>query len=462
MRHTPLLVAVAVIVAACTGGTVATTTSSTTTTTEPPPPPTSTTIVEPLRFTALGVDSVGLAGLPDGPTLTAGFGRRLGIAFDDLAGGIVFEQEIEGVWQTFHLPAGRRDPVELVVAGARLGDVGFVADRPVTAASWTDDALLLQTVKGGAPEVFVREDLDLPAGSVTGVSLGGDRMVVAVESDGCHDAVVLDLTGEVLAGPFGVCSAVAPVVTPGGGLVVWLEVGASTRVVFVDVDTGEEVARHQTVAEVVALDTARAAAVVTATDRVLRIDEGGTVTDLAWEPAGSPVAATALRAPLVVSDLASLGGTEYPTDCSASELPPPREVSGLSPEAARTRTVIAGAARNCDFYGLARAASGAFSGPDDLADAFIRAEIDGIPLMADLVRTLDLPFTTESGVDGASFVWPSVASVDAEVGDADWEALEALYNEERIEEWRSGRGPFDGMSVRITEDGAWVALGGVE
>ncbi|MEX1280622.1 MAG: hypothetical protein AB1Z57_00310 [Acidimicrobiia bacterium] len=461
MRRSALLLATAVVVAACGSGPVATTTSSTTTTTTAPPVTTTAAPVEPIPFAALAIDTAAVTGLPDGPSLTAGFGRRLGIAHDDLAGGIVYEELADEVWQVWLLEAGRRDPVAIGVPGARLGDVDFLADRPVTAVLWTDDALLLQTVKGGAPDVLVRSDLALPDDPISGISIGGSLLGVATVADECHDVTILSSGGDPVGEPFGLCAAVPPRLTPDGSLVVHLEVGASTRVVFVDTGTGEEVARHQVPTGVVGFTADVGAAVVAVPDAVLRVSVAGTTERLDWDPVGNPVVATALRAPLVVSDLASLGGTEFPTDCSARELAAPEPVSGLSPAADRTRTVIIGAARNCDFYGLATVPSGNFSGPVDLADTLIRAELDGIPLMADLVRTLELPFATETATSGASFIWPSVAGIDTEVGDADWEALEALYNEERIEEWRSGRAPFDGMSVWITEDGQWIGLGGV-
>jgi hypothetical protein len=459
MQRMAVLLTMAALLASCGSGEAATTTSAPTTTTAPPPPSTTTTSLPVPEFAVLGATVGALEGIPDGPILLSGIGRRLGTAFDDVGGGIVFEQLVDGVWQTWHLEAGRREPIELGIPGARLGDVGFLSDRPVTAALWSEDAIVLQVVKGGAPDVLVAGDLPIGDGDISGVTLGDTLLAVATVADDCHDVTILTITGELVSGPFGLCGATPPSITGDGSLLVYLDVGASTRVVFADPTTGEEVARQQVDDEVFALAAGPSAAVVTRPDGVDEVTPDGVSDSLAWDPRGVPIGATPLRAPLVVSDLATLGGDEIPADCSASGLPELAPQSGLSPDADRRRNLIVAAATDCDYLRLAAYAAPDFDGPDDLVLALARAEADGIPAMGDIVRTLGLPHAANGATPDIEFVWPSI--LGDEPTDEDWAALRLVYNEERIEEWRTGRGPFDGMSITITEAGLWTELGGL-
>jgi hypothetical protein len=172
------------------------------------------------------------------------------------------------------------------------------------------------------------------------------------------------------------------------------------------------------------------------------------------------VFASELRAPVTPSDLASLGGVSIPVDCSATGLPDPAPASGLTPAADATRTAVANAALGCNYWRLGSLASPEFEGPEDLALTVIEREANGIPVMADIANTLGLPYGERASLDGGiEFVWPSI--LDDEPADEDWELLRLLYNEERIADWREGRIPFDGLSIVITEDGAWTELGGI-
>lgn len=460
MQRMAALAAAAVLLASCGSGADSTTTVAPTSTSTTAPAPTTTTTPPVPEFAALGSTLGALEAVPDGPFLLSGIGRRLGLAFDDVGGGIVFEQLVDGVWQTWHLEAGRREPVEIGVPGARLGDVGFLSERPVTAALWSEEAIVLQVVKGGAPDVLVTGDLPIGDGEVSGVTLGDTLLAVATVVDDCHDVTVLTLDGEAVSGPFGLCGATPPSITDDGELLTYLDVGASTRVVFVDPDTGDEIGRQQVADASFALTAGPTGAVVTRPDGVDAVTPAGVVDSLAWDPHGVPVAATALRAPLVVSDLATLGGDAIPTDCSAAGLPSLAPQSGLSPAADRMRTAMSAAASDCDYLRLAALAAVEFDGPDDLVLALARAEADGLPAMGDVVRTLGLPHAANGTTPGIEFVWPSI--LGDEPTDEDWAALRLVYNEERIEEWRTGRGPFDGMSVTITEDGRWTGLGGLD
>lgn len=459
MQRTAALIASALVLASCVSGDAAPTTTVPPTTTAPPAPSTTTTSLPVPEFAALGATVAALEGVPDGPVLLSGIGRRLGVAHDDVAGGIVFEQQADGVWQTWYLEAGRREPTELGVPGARLGDVGFLSDRPITAALWSEDAVVLQVVKGGAPEVLVTEDLPIGDGDVSGVTLGDTVIAVATVVDDCHDVTLLTPTGEAVAGPLGLCGATPPAITDDGALIVYLDIGASTRVVFVDAASGDELARQQVDDTAFALTAGPSGAVVTRPDGVDEVTVEGVRDSLAWDPTGPPVAATALRAPLVVSDLATLGGDAIPTDCSAARLPEPASQSGLSPPADLRRSAIVRAAIDCDYFRLSLLTATEFEGPEDLILTLTRAESEGTPAMGDIVRTLGLPYAANGESPEIEFVWPSI--LGDEPTDEDWAALRLVYNEERIEEWRTGRGPFDGVAITITEDGRWTGLEGI-
>ena len=76
----------------------------------------------------------------------------------------------------------------------------------------------------------------------------------------------------------------------------------------------------------------------------------------------------------------------------------------------------------------------------------------GVTPLADIARTLELPYTIIEGAETDIYVWPSAFADDPT--EADWEALEALYNEEEIELWRTEG--YVGLRVGITERGTWI------
>ena len=126
----------------------------------------------------------------------------------------------------------------------------------------------------------------------------------------------------------------------------------------------------------------------------------------------------------------------------------------------RQRIVTAAVA--CDYEALATLAhekgeefSFGFDEDKDVAAYWRKQEQAGQPLLAQLVKVLNLPFTRSESL----YVWPS-AYGDAPK-DADWKALEALYPPERIAELRKQQDGYTGFRVGIDESGDWMfALGG--
>ena len=83
MRLALIPAIVALVAVSCSGPSPTTTTEVAATTAPTTTEPATTTTLAPLPFTALGSSEAAFGAIPDGPLLTAGVGRRLGVAFDD-------------------------------------------------------------------------------------------------------------------------------------------------------------------------------------------------------------------------------------------------------------------------------------------------------------------------------------------------------------------------------------------
>lgn len=119
------------------------------------------------------------------------------------------------------------------------------------------------------------------------------------------------------------------------------------------------------------------------------------------------------------------------------------------------RRRISAAAVACDYEALARLASEkgkefslGFGTDTDVAATWRKSEQDGVPVLAQLVKLLNLPHTQDEKV----YIWPSAYS--ANDTPEDWKALEALYPAERLTEWREGEG-YAGFRTGIDESGDW-------
>lgn len=434
--------------------------TSTTTTTRPPTTTTTAPAVPLVEFRAIGVDTTGITVLPESHRISAGVGYQLGTAFDDLRGGLVYERFHDDAWSIWYLPTGQREPRPIGLDGARLGDVDALHERPVSMVSWTPDAVVVQVVDGGAPDVYPRVDLGLPSAHVSGISLGYTVMGVATVDDPdaqpvCHDLTIVALPSGAPGETLDLCSPLPPVVSPAGDLVVALDRGGRT-VSFLDPE-GALITRITVPTPVLSVDTSLRTAVISTPTGVLRIDTAGNRADLPWDPESTPLGATALRSPLVVSDFASIGGIDPPTDCSARDLPFTPTQTGLTPGADRTRVGLLGALTDCDLLRVASFAADPFDGPEDVFTALARWEATSVTATRQLVATLELPYGVISDADGRRFVWPAI--LGDRVAASDWTALETIYNLEHIEEWRTGRAEFDGWSVIIDESGSWISLG---
>jgi hypothetical protein len=161
-------------------------------------------------------------------------------------------------------------------------------------------------------------------------------------------------------------------------------------------------------------------------------------------------------------DIADTGGDPPRTSatCSASELSAAlAKPQGLPQPVADVRLAIAEAAVACDYEALETLAirDGEFvqsfsddeaPDPGQAARAWWETEEAGDPILATLVRLLELPHATR----GEDYVWPSAFA--EEPTEADWRALEAMYTGEEIQSFR-GFGGYVGLRIGISPDGEW-------
>ena len=142
--------------------------------------------------------------------------------------------------------------------------------------------------------------------------------------------------------------------------------------------------------------------------------------------------------------------------CSSAGLPADlTEQPGLPTGVAEMRRAIAEAAVACDYEALEGLALSentftySFGNGEEPAAFWRDAEGRGEEPLALLVRLLALPNVKE----GRLYTWPSAAG--ARATDEDWEALEAVFTEEEIAQWRRF-GAYIGYRVGITSAGDWA------
>ncbi|HZI12402.1 MAG TPA: hypothetical protein VE153_18610 [Myxococcus sp.] len=145
--------------------------------------------------------------------------------------------------------------------------------------------------------------------------------------------------------------------------------------------------------------------------------------------------------------------------CSAATLSPEataaRPVLPAPVESMRRRIVAAAVA--CDYAALkalgsekGKGLSFTFGVAEDPAVYWREAEEQGEPVLARIVRVLNLPYAKDEGV----FVWPAV-HVTGPKSEADWKSLEGLYPEEQLRSMREADVGYLGLRVGISAKGDW-------
>ncbi len=144
--------------------------------------------------------------------------------------------------------------------------------------------------------------------------------------------------------------------------------------------------------------------------------------------------------------------------CSASTLSPePKPAQPPLPEKAEAmRRRIIAAAVACDYETLTALSVeegkefNAGSGETDLATFWRKQEQQGEPVLARLVRILNLPYSGE----GEHYLWPSAAGMFRKA--KDWEAIEGLYPPETIAKWKGTERGYTGLRTGIHLNGDWL------
>ncbi len=162
-------------------------------------------------------------------------------------------------------------------------------------------------------------------------------------------------------------------------------------------------------------------------------------------------------------DAGAAGSAQGPR-CSASTLSaePSAARPSLPPVVESMRRRIVTAAVACDYETLATLAreNGAdfnigFGPETDVAATWRKQEQQGVPLLAMLVKVLNLPNAKEE----TFYLWPS-AYRTGETPE-DWKALEGLYPAEQLARWRASEDGYVGFRTAIDESGDWLfALSG--
>lgn len=178
----------------------------------------------------------------------------------------------------------------------------------------------------------------------------------------------------------------------------------------------------------------------------------------------SPVSSTS--EPEVTTTLAPASTARV---CSGSDLDEELvDQPDLPPEVAATRRAIYDAATACDIPALAAlAASGSYDfnasfGGDEPGPFWTEREGAGVPVLADLIRHLNLPFAAPQGEPGdlEVYVWPFASSLisleEQEIPPADMAALLELYSIEELRQQFETIGGYVGWRTGITADGEWL------
>lgn len=404
--------------------------------------------------------------------------RSLRIAFDDLNGGIVYQYVQTpaefGADAILHLPRGSASPSVLMTAGAgesiELIDVSIL-DGLVTiliaAERSTETALVTLPIAGGAASevIAIGPDGVVPPGdndflyrAVTGGAVGGDLIAHLIRSDGeCQFPEARRSDQRFFVDPLiSACdegtATLVDIGVDGQLLAYVVEAPDTAWIRGIDLDRLAPTGQPTIPSGGVFLDVTNGVAIVSYPDGYLLTDFLGTQFE---DLAGSVRAVTALRSvPSFPAD-AFLGGFRTPATCSGFDVSPIGGQAGLPPLTAAKRTAIANAIVDCDFLGLDALTGPSFTasfGGGEALDLWAEEEMRGLSPLADIARTLELPFTIVDGEVTDVYVWPS--AFGANPTERDWEALEALYNEEEIELWRTDG--YTGLRVGITERGTWV------
>ncbi|HYO57098.1 hypothetical protein [Archangium sp.] len=145
--------------------------------------------------------------------------------------------------------------------------------------------------------------------------------------------------------------------------------------------------------------------------------------------------------------------------CSASTLSPePKPAKPPLPakvESMRRRIIAAAVA--CDYETLTALSleegkefNPGSGGETDLAAFWRKQEQQGDPVLARLVRVLNLPYSGE----GEHYLWPSAAGMFRKA--KDWEAIEGLYPPETIARWKGTEKGYTGLRTGIHLNGDWL------
>jgi hypothetical protein len=154
--------------------------------------------------------------------------------------------------------------------------------------------------------------------------------------------------------------------------------------------------------------------------------------------------------------------------CSAAGLDEPLVAQpGLPAAVAETRQAIYDAAIACDIPALVEIASAgerdftASFGGQDAATLWTEREAAGVPVLADLVRHLNLAYAEPDARDSLQvYVWPFAVSMTSADGSGipaeDLAALLEIYPIEELRQQFEIIGGYVGRRTGITDDGEWL------
>jgi hypothetical protein len=495
----PLGVAAFLLAAACSAS------ESTTTTTEAPapaPPPTTvaasttiptppTTQPEPSGATLIvpargGItvhaegdlgserDDLFLAGDADYPVVAA---------FDDLAGGLVYQYSTTPEQfppsSIMHVAADGSPPESVLYAepGRVLGLLDVEAIDGRTTILYLEgpedsefDSILTADLAGGAPLLIALVDAGAepgPAGVVPTGLIGGslsEAGAAVIWSYGdieasCSYVEVLGFDGDVAFGPIpelcGELDFTHAALSPDGARIA---VAGEDLVQVIEIGSGALLGEWP-VESVGGLDFDGSRVLAT---------RAGHLTALSLR--GLPVAEydlggldasliTSARYAVDLTEGTFLGGVkELSANCSAAGAGSTIQAQGGLPEpVAVMRDAIVAAASSCDITALSMLGGDtvafSFGGEPDAGRYWRWNEQEGYGALGRIVDILALPFLIEDWPTGRHFVWPS-AFQEFPTED-DWQALTAVFNEEDVDLFKEF-GSYIGMRVGIAEDGTWI------
>ncbi|MFP2931938.1 hypothetical protein ACLESO_43580 [Pyxidicoccus sp. 3LG] len=149
--------------------------------------------------------------------------------------------------------------------------------------------------------------------------------------------------------------------------------------------------------------------------------------------------------------------------CSASKLSPraqPAQPPLPAPvESMRSRIIAAAVA--CDYAALARLADEqgksvrfSFGDGDDPVEYWREEERNGDPVLARMVRILQLPYAKQDNL----YFWPAVHVTNAP---KDWKAVAGIYTEQELRGMKEAMEAYLGLRVGISTEGDWqIAVAG--